>query len=80
MMNATSPSRAEGVVRGVFWRNPQKDEQMHRAVQDAGFPFVRTDFPDEALRRIEEHDWLKMTDPAYEGMHTTTECMQFRRA
>lgn len=35
--------------------------------------------PDEALRRIAEHDWLKMVDPAYEGIHTTTECMQFRR-
>ena len=34
--------------------------------------------PDEAVRRIAEHDWLKMADPAYKGIHTTTECMQFR--
>lgn len=34
--------------------------------------------PDEAMRRIAEHGWLKMVDPAYKGIHTTTECMQFR--
>ena len=34
--------------------------------------------PDEAMRRIVEHDWLKMADPTYKGIHTTTECMQFR--
>ena len=34
--------------------------------------------PDEAVHRIAEHDWLKMVDPSYKGIHTTTECMQFR--
>lgn len=31
--------------------------------------------PDEAMRRIRQHNWLKAVDPAWEGVHTTSECM-----
>ena len=31
--------------------------------------------PDEAVRRIRQHNWLKMVDPGWAGVHTTTECM-----
>ncbi|MCQ2392559.1 MAG: DUF4838 domain-containing protein, partial [Kiritimatiellae bacterium] len=30
---------------------------------------------DEALRRIRQHNWLKTVDPAWMGVHTTSECM-----
>ena len=31
--------------------------------------------PDEAIWRIRQHNWLKAVDPAWEGVHTTSECM-----
>ena len=33
--------------------------------------------PAEALRRIREHNWLKLVDPAWEGVHATSECVNF---
>ena len=33
--------------------------------------------PDEADRRIREHNWLKAVAPDYAGMHTTAECMNY---
>ena len=30
---------------------------------------------DEAFGRIRQHNWLKMVDPGWAGIHTTTECM-----
>ena len=34
------------VVRGVFWKNPWKDEMMEHAASDFSIPFVKTDFLD----------------------------------
>ena len=31
--------------------------------------------PDEAVRRIREHNWLKAVAPEWDGVHTTSECM-----
>ena len=31
--------------------------------------------PDEAIRRIREHNWLKAVSPGWKGVHTTSECM-----
>jgi hypothetical protein len=33
--------------------------------------------PDEALRRIREHNWLNIVDPEWKGVHTTSECMNY---
>ena len=33
--------------------------------------------PDEALKRIAEHNWLKVVDPVWVGVHTTSECMNY---
>ena len=33
--------------------------------------------PAEALRRIREHNWLKLVDPAWEGVRATSECVNF---
>ncbi len=33
--------------------------------------------PDEALRRIREHNWLRLVDPSWAGVHTTSECANF---
>ena len=35
----------------------------------------RYGMPDEAMRRIREHNWLKAVDPEWAGVHTTSECM-----
>ena len=32
--------------------------------------------PDEAIRRIREHNWLKAVSPCWKGVHTTSECMK----
>lgn len=40
-------TRPNAVVRGVFWKNDAKDEQMAHAASDFGVPFVRTDFADQ---------------------------------
>jgi len=39
--------RPNTVVRGVFWPNAAKDEQMAAAAKDLGVKFVRTDFSNE---------------------------------
>jgi hypothetical protein len=31
--------------------------------------------PDEAVRRIREHNWLKAVSPEWKGVHATSECM-----
>ena len=41
------PKRPRAVIRGVFWRNPVKDEQMHRVADACGIPFVRADVSDQ---------------------------------
>ena len=40
-------TRPNVVVRGVFWKNDAKDEQMAHAASDFGVPFVRTDVAGE---------------------------------
>lgn len=41
------PKKPQGVVRGVFWANPTKDEQMRRVAAAYGLPFVRLDISKE---------------------------------
>ena len=33
--------------------------------------------PGEALRRIREHNWLRLVNPSWEGVHTMSECVNF---
>ena len=37
----------------------------------------RYGLPDEAVRRIHEHNWLKIVDSAWAGLHTTSECTNY---
>lgn len=69
----TGDSRPRTVVRGVFWRNPVKDEQMRRAAQEVGVPFVRTDFADEPGMKatgLFEHPGVQ-NHPSDKGMAET---------
>lgn len=67
------PKRPRAVIRGVFWRNPVKDEQMRRAAQEVDVPFVRTDFADEPGMKatgLFEHPGVQ-NHPSDKGMAET---------
>jgi len=61
------------VVRGVFWKNEVKDEQMRRAAQAAGVTFVRTDFADDPTMKalgLFSHEGVQ-NHPGDKGMAET---------